>query len=272
MFFKKLNQENERLRWKVQALEDQNQELKGDFEKAIKVLRRQLLALKKGEFVGEKAILEGLPYEKLTGKEAQEWAKKNPQTLFLDVRTQTEFNNGYIPGATHIPIDQLGYRIEELSGQKTLPVIAYCASGPRSELACELLTDHNFQKVFKMEGGIGTYPGELERPKGTPSADSPLPNRQRTADEEAIYQKARKLIIEEINPAVASHGGVIEVLDVMNKDIFVRMGGGCQGCGMASATLKEGVENSLRSIIPEMGTLYDTTDHASGKNPYYQSH
>ena len=47
------------------------------------------------------------------------------------------------------------------------------------------------------------------------------------------------------------------------------MGGGCQGCGMANVTLKEGVEVALKEAIPEITAIYDVTDHASGKNPYY---
>jgi len=47
------------------------------------------------------------------------------------------------------------------------------------------------------------------------------------------------------------------------------MGGGCQGCGMADVTLKQGVEKSIRQAVPEIGAIMDTTDHATGRNPYY---
>lgn len=88
-----------------------------------------------------------------------------------------------------------------------------------------------------------------------------------SADE--IRKKVLEILNNEVNPSLASHGGVIELLDVRNNDIFVRMGGGCQGCGMARATLKQGVERALRNAIPYLGSVYDTTDHAAGKNPYY---
>ena len=48
------------------------------------------------------------------------------------------------------------------------------------------------------------------------------------------------------------------------------MGGGCQGCGMATATLRQGVETALRRAVPEIGAILDTTDHAAGTNPYYE--
>ncbi len=87
--------------------------------------------------------------------------------------------------------------------------------------------------------------------------------------EAAIREKAKEIIQAEINPAVASHGGYVELLDVRKNDLFIAMGGGCQGCGMSSITLKHGVEQAFRKAIPNLGTVYDTTDHAAGQNPYY---
>ncbi|MBI4412199.1 MAG: NifU family protein [Deltaproteobacteria bacterium] len=84
-----------------------------------------------------------------------------------------------------------------------------------------------------------------------------------------IQAKVVEVIQNQINPAIASHGGYIELLEVKNNDIYVKMGGGCHGCAMSSATLKQGVEQTLRKEIPEIGAIYDTTDHASGANPYY---
>jgi Fe-S cluster biogenesis protein NfuA len=75
----------------------------------------------------------------------------------------------------------------------------------------------------------------------------------------------------DINPAVAAHGGVVELIDVQRNDVFLRMGGGCQGCGMASMTLRQGVESAIRRTVPEVGAIMDTTDHAAGRNPYYAS-
>lgn len=74
---------------------------------------------------------------------------------------------------------------------------------------------------------------------------------------------------EEINPAVASHGGFVQLIDVRGNDVFIQMGGGCQGCGMAAVTLKHGVETAIRQAVPEVGGIFDTTDHAAGRNPYY---
>lgn len=78
-----------------------------------------------------------------------------------------------------------------------------------------------------------------------------------------------ELLEREINPGVASHGGVVELLDVREGNVFIKMGGGCQGCASASATLRDGVEKSIRKQVPEIDEIFDTTDHAAGANPYY---
>jgi len=88
--------------------------------------------------------------------------------------------------------------------------------------------------------------------------------------EGTIAEKVVKVIEEEINPGIASHGGFVSLVDVKGNDIMIQMGGGCQGCGMANVTLKDGIEVALKKAIPEIGGIYDVTDHAGGQNPFYQ--
>ena len=70
-----------------------------------------------------------------------------------------------------------------------------------------------------------------------------------------------------VGASVKSRGG-IELLDVRGQDIFIKMSGGCQGCSMARATLRDGVEQILRGEIADLGALHDVTDHAGGADPY----
>jgi Fe/S biogenesis protein NfuA len=84
-------------------------------------------------------------------------------------------------------------------------------------------------------------------------------------------QKIQELIDERINPAVAAHGGQIDLLNVEDETIYIHMGGGCQGCGMANVTLKHGIEAMIQEVFPEIKQVIDTTDHASGTNPYYSA-
>jgi len=87
--------------------------------------------------------------------------------------------------------------------------------------------------------------------------------------EDEIRERVHHLLETQINPAVGAHGGWVELLGVQGNNVFLQLGGGCQGCGMADVTLKQGIETLLREEIPELGEVLDQTDHAAGRNPYY---
>ena len=86
-----------------------------------------------------------------------------------------------------------------------------------------------------------------------------------TPDGRAILQ----VLDERINPSIASHGGHISLIDVKDDRVYVRLEGGCQGCGMADVTLKQGVEVEIKNVVPSIIAVLDVTDHAEGSNPYY---
>jgi Fe/S biogenesis protein NfuA len=86
---------------------------------------------------------------------------------------------------------------------------------------------------------------------------------------EELKTRVQELIETMINPAVAGHGGFVELIDVQDNRVYLQMGGGCQGCGAADITLKSGIERLIKEEIPEVAEVLDTTDHASGQNPYY---
>ena len=80
----------------------------------------------------------------------------------------------------------------------------------------------------------------------------------------------QSLLTDHINPAVASHGGHIALVDVRESTVYIRLEGGCQGCGMADVTLKQGIEVEIKRTVPTIQAVLDVTDHAGGDNPYYQ--
>lgn len=86
-----------------------------------------------------------------------------------------------------------------------------------------------------------------------------------------MRRRIQKVIEDMINPAVASHGGRVDLVDFVNNNVYLRLSGGCQGCASSSATLKNGIERLLREEFPEVGDIVDVTDHASGTNPYYSN-
>lgn len=83
-------------------------------------------------------------------------------------------------------------------------------------------------------------------------------------------EAVQQVLDHQINPQVASHGGFVTLLDVKDNTAFIALGGGCQGCGMADVTLKQGIEVAIKDAVPEIHQVLDTTDHAAGENPYYQ--
>ncbi|MBU1700761.1 MAG: NifU family protein [Candidatus Eisenbacteria bacterium] len=88
--------------------------------------------------------------------------------------------------------------------------------------------------------------------------------------EEEIRHKVMELFEGEINPTLAAHGGSVELIDVKGNEIFIKLGGGCQGCAMARLTLKNGIEKGIRESVPAAGAIHDTTDHEIGENPYHK--
>ncbi len=80
----------------------------------------------------------------------------------------------------------------------------------------------------------------------------------------------QRIFDEQVNPQIAAHGGYVQLLEVKGSKAYIEMGGGCQGCGMANVTLKQGVEVAVKEQLPEIDELIDITDHQSGENPYYK--
>jgi Fe/S biogenesis protein NfuA len=77
------------------------------------------------------------------------------------------------------------------------------------------------------------------------------------------------VIETQVNPSIASHGGFATLVGVEGDTVFLTMGGGCQGCAMSKATLRDGIEKSIKSSVPEINHVVDVTDHASGETPFY---
>jgi Fe/S biogenesis protein NfuA len=86
-----------------------------------------------------------------------------------------------------------------------------------------------------------------------------------------VPQRVIQVLEEQINPAIASHGGYAELVAVEDSIAYLRLSGGCQGCGMASVTLSQGIEVAILDSVPEITEVVDVTDHASGANPYYEA-
>lgn len=87
--------------------------------------------------------------------------------------------------------------------------------------------------------------------------------------DDPISQRVQDALDRQVNPGVASHGGNVTLDGVKDGVAYIRFGGGCQGCGAADVTLKQGVDRILREQVPELTAVKDATDHDAGENPFY---
>ncbi len=86
-----------------------------------------------------------------------------------------------------------------------------------------------------------------------------------------VAQRVLQVLERQINPSIASHGGRADLVAVEEDTAYLRLSGGCQGCGMASVTLGQGIEVAIKDNVPEITNVVDVTDHAEGANPYYEA-
>ena len=84
-----------------------------------------------------------------------------------------------------------------------------------------------------------------------------------------LADKVQLILDDQVNPAIAGHGGQINLVDVQGSEVFMEMTGGCQGCTMSRMTLRQGVERMIREHLPEVTLIHDVTDHSAGENPFF---
>ena len=104
---------------------------------------------------------------------------------------------------------------------------------------------------------------KVENPNLAPIGSKPL--------EGPLADRVRQVIEQYVNPGVAQHGGHVTLVEVRDKIVYLQMGGGCQGCGMASVTLSQGIERILKEQVPEIVGIEDVTNHSAGDSPYFTS-
>lgn len=84
-----------------------------------------------------------------------------------------------------------------------------------------------------------------------------------------MAERVQQVLEQRINPGIAMHGGAVSLVDIRDNVVYLRMSGGCQGCGLASVTLAQGIKQVLQEAVPEIVEIRDVTDHTAGTNPYF---
>ena len=111
---------------------------------------------------------------------------------------------------------------------------------------------------------------QVDKMGGQLTLKAPNAKVKKVGDDAPAIERIRYLLEAEINPQLANHGGRVNLIEFTDEGIAVlQFGGGCQGCGMADVTLKEGIEKTLIEKIEECQGVRDVTEHAAGENPYY---
>jgi Fe/S biogenesis protein NfuA len=131
--------------------------------------------------------------------------------------------------------------------------------------------------VKKLQGSVLDVPSNPIQGGLTlrnPNKPNPLAGGSAGGDVELtgeLAEQVQQVLDQRINPAIAAHGGMAQLVAVEDGTAYVRLGGGCQGCGMATVTVSQGIEAAITGAIPEIIRVVDVTDHASGTNPYFEA-
>tara|TARA_R110000787_G_scaffold282107_1_gene393772 strand:+ start:2098 stop:2718 length:621 start_codon:yes stop_codon:yes gene_type:complete len=149
--------------------------------------------------------------------------------------------------------------------------IAYCRPGEEQEKD-EVMELDSFRAYFDhrslpfLEDAKVDYADE--KFGGQLTIRAPNSRMPRVSDDSPLEDRINYLLYNEINPGLAAHGGVISLEEIVDNVAVLRFGGGCQGCGMADVTLKEGVEKTMLEKIPELKGIRDVTDHSDRSQAY----
>ena len=120
-----------------------------------------------------------------------------------------------------------------------------------------------------LEGALVDF-GE-DRMGGQLTIKAPNSKVPQVSDDSPLEDKINYILHSQVNPGLASHGGMVNLVEIVDEDVAVlQFGGGCQGCGMVDMTLKDGVEKTLLEQLPQLKAVRDVTDHTVTENAFYK--
>jgi Fe/S biogenesis protein NfuA len=175
------------------------------------------------------------------------------QAMWLEVTGMSGGEWSYNMSLKPVDLARPGDSVQENGG---LPIVVPAADVPRVRGATIDWSEDQMQGGLLLLNPNTASPSISGGPPGDLSGDVP--------------ERVAQVIEHQINPAIAAHGGQAELVAVEDSIAYVRLGGGCVGCGMATVTLSQGIEVAITDAVPEVRRVVDVTDHASGTNPYYE--
>jgi len=151
--------------------------------------------------------------------------------------------------------------------------IAYCRDGDLQEGDQE----HRLEKLTVwyegrslpfLEDALVDY--SKDRMGGQLTIKAPNAKMPRVSDDSTLEDRVNYVLYNEVNPALAAHGGEVSLVEITTDNVAVlQFGGGCQGCSAVDMTLKGGVEKTLLEQIPQLHGVRDITDHTDTTRAYY---
>ena len=182
-------------------------------------------------------------------------AEPDPETLALWVEVSGESQGAYTYTMELRPVDDAG-EADVVQRHDALSVV---------------LDADSVDKLAGATLDVGASGMVMQNPN-RPAPPAPWGSDRPAPDLSSPVAQAVATVLEtEINPAIAAHGGVAELVAVEEGVAYLRLGGGCQGCGMAAVTLSQGIEVAILDSVPEIEKIVDVTDHASGENPFFEA-
>lgn len=98
---------------------------------------------------------------------------------------------------------------------------------------------------------------------------APNSKMRKVSDDAPLIERVNYTIQTQINPQLASHGGMVSLIELTEDNyVVLQFGGGCNGCSMVDYTLKEGIEKQLLMEFPELAGVKDVTEHQAGTHSF----
>ena len=189
--------------------------------------------------------------------------------------TITESAQDYLAGLLSKQEDALGVRvfINQPGTSKAETCIAYCREDDLQE-GDEVREYESFKAWFDarslpfLEDALVDY--SKDRMGGQLTIKAPNAKMPRVDEDSPLEDRINYVLYNEVNPALAAHGGEVSLVEVTEDQYAVlRFGGGCQGCSAVDQTLKGGVEKTLLEQLPQLRGVRDMTDHTDRSQSYY---
>ncbi|MBK6510888.1 MAG: Fe-S biogenesis protein NfuA [Haliea sp.] len=189
--------------------------------------------------------------------------------------TITESAQDYLAELLSKQDDALGVRvfINQPGTPRAETCIAYCRQGDvndadQKEELVKFTVWYDAPSLPFLEDALVDY--AKDRMGGQLTIKAPNAKLPRVDESSSLADRVNYVLYNEVNPALAAHGGEVSLVEITETNIAIlQFGGGCQGCSAVDQTLKGGVEKTLLEQIPQLTGVRDTTDHSDTSQAYY---